>query len=177
MRSLYEVSGQELRWEKPKWLKRRYELRAGEEVVATLVRSGGSKAIGEWSGGRYCFSQKGWFNLRILVGDDAITDANAPLATFTRRGGVLTLADGRRLLWVKLGFWKSKRVWSDGAAALVEFDAASGYASPQVTITDEGARLTELPLLLLLGEYLIVRAREETDAASAATTAAIIASA
>src|SRR5262249_49967779 len=105
MRSLYEVSGEEMRWEKPKWLKRRYELRAGEEVVATLVRSGGSKAIGEWSGGRYLFSQKGWFKLRILVGEDATTGVNAALAIFTRRGGVLTLADGRTLLWMKPGFW------------------------------------------------------------------------
>lgn len=176
MRSLFEAGG-ELRWIKPKWLKRQYELRAGEEVVATLVRSGGSGAIGEWSGGRYIFSQKGWLNARILVSDGAAKGAGAPLVTFTRRGGVLTLADGRTLLWVKPGFWKSKRVWSHGVAALVKFDPASGYASPQVTITEEGARLAELPLLLLLGEYLIVRAREEADAASATTTATIVASA
>jgi hypothetical protein len=176
MRSLYEFSGEDLRWVKPKWFKRQYELRAGEEVVATLKRSGGSKAIGEWSGGRYVFSQKGWFNSQILVGDDAATGANTPQATFTRRGGVLTLADGHTLSWVKPGFWKSRRVWSDGAASLVEFDPASGYASPQVTITPEGARLAELPMLLLLGQYLIVRAREESDAASAATTATIVAS-
>ena len=55
-------------------------------------------------------------------------------------------------------------------------ESASGYASPQVTVTGKGARLAELPLLLLLGEYLIVRAREETDAADAATTATIVAS-
>jgi hypothetical protein len=175
MQSLCEVDG-ELRWVKPKWLKRSYELRAGEEVVATLVRSGGSKAIGEWSGGRYAFSQKGWFNQRILVGDGATTDANTPLATFTRRGGVLTLADGRTLFWRKPSVWKSRHVWSDGAASLVEFDPASGYASPRVTIAPEGTSLDELPLLLLLGQYLIVRAREETDAASAATVATIIAS-
>lgn len=176
MRSLYEVSSERLRWEKPKWLKRRYELRAGEEVVATLTRTGGSKAIGEWSGGRCLFSQKRWFNQQILVSDDATTGVDAPLATFTRRGGVLTLTDGRTLFWVKPSFWRSRRVWSDGAVTLIEFDPASGYASPRVTITSEGARLAELPLLLLLGEYLIVRAREETDAASAATTATIVAS-
>jgi hypothetical protein len=175
MRSLNEVDG-ELRWIKPKWLKRQYELRAGDEVVATLVRSGGSGAVGEWSGGRYVFSQKGWFNQRILVGDGATTDAETPLATFTRRGGVLTLADGRTLFWRRLSVWRSRRVWSDGAASLVEFDPASGYASPRVTIAPGAGHLDELPLLLLLGQYLIVRAREESDAASAATTAAIIAS-
>src|SRR5690242_14181640 len=145
MRSLYEVSDEELRWEKPKWLKRRYELRAGDEIVAMLVRSGGSGALGEWSGGRYRFIQKGWFNPRVLVGGDPFTDQGMPLATFTRRGGVLTLNDGRMLLWVKPGFWKSKRMWSDGAASLVEFDPASGYAAPHVTVTEEGARLAELP--------------------------------
>jgi hypothetical protein len=176
MRSLYEVVGEELRWVKPKWLKRQYELRAGEEVIATLVRSGGSNAIGEWSEGRYVFSQKGWFNQRVLVGDDTSAGVLAPLATFTRRGGILTLTDGRTLFWVKPSFWRSKRVWSDGAASLVEFDPASGYASPRVTITPEGAHLAELPLLLLLGEYLIVRAREEADAASAAAATTVVAS-
>jgi hypothetical protein len=176
MRSLDEVSGEALRWVKPKWFKHQYELRAGEEVVATLVRSGGSGGVGEWSGGRYSFFQKGWFNQRIFVGDDAVIEDNAPLATFTRRDGVLTLADGRTLFWKKPSFWKSRRVWSDGAASLVEFDPASGYASPQVTISPEGAYLDELPLLLLLGQYLIVRGREEADATSAATTATIVAS-
>jgi hypothetical protein len=174
MRSLYKISGEELRWVKPKWLKRQYELRAGEEVVATLARSSGSNAIGEWSGGRYVFSQKGWFNQRILVGADA--DAVAPLATFTRRGGVLTLAGGRTLFWRKPSVWKSRRVWSDGSATLVEFNPASGYSSPRVMITPEGARLAKLPLLLLLGEYLIARAREDEDTASAATSVAIGAS-
>jgi hypothetical protein len=173
MRSLYEVSDEELRWEKPKWLKRRYELRAGDEIVATLVRSGGSGALGEWSGGRYRFIQKGWFNPRVLVGGDPFTDRDLPLAIFARRGGVLTLNDGRTLLWVKPGFWKSKRVWMDGETALVAFDPASGYASLVVTIAPEGAHLAELPLLLLLGEYLIVRAREEADTASVAATTVV----
>jgi hypothetical protein len=173
MRSLYEVSGNELRWVKQKWVKRQYELRAGEEIVATLARSGGSGAIGEWSGGRSYFSQKGWFNQRVVVSDDTCADVLAPLATFTRRGGILALADGRTLFWVKPGFWRSRRVWSDGAATLAEFDPASGYASPRLTITEEGARLAELPLLLLLGEYLIVRAREEADTASVAATTVV----
>jgi hypothetical protein len=173
MRSLYEVSGEELCWVKQKWLTRQHELRAGEEVVATLVRSGGSGAIGEWSEGRYYFSQQGWFNQRILVGDGAVPDVVTPLASFIRRGGVLTLTDGRTVFWITPRCWKSSRVWSDGAATLVEFDPASGYASPQVTITEEGARLAEMPVLLLLGEYLIVRAREVADVASVAATAVV----
>jgi len=173
MRSLEDIGGEELRWVKPKWLKRQYDLRAGEEVVATLTMSGGSKAIGEWSGWRYYFSQKGWFNQRILVGDGAAPDVVTPLATLTRRGGILTLADGHTLFWRKPSVWKSRRVWSDGAATLTEFDPASGYASPRVTITEEGARLAELPLLLLLGEYLIVRAREEADVANVAATTVV----
>jgi len=172
MQSLYEVGG-ELRWVKPKWLKRYYELRAGDSVVATLTRAGGSGAVGEWSGGRYRFAQKGWFHPRIVVSGDPLMETDAPLATFTRGDSVLTFAEGRTFFWRKPSRWKSKRVWMDGATPLVEFDPASGYAAPVVTNTPEGARLAELPLLLLLGKYLIVRAREETDAAA---TAAIIAS-
>jgi hypothetical protein len=175
MQSLDAVGGEELRWVKPKRLKRRYELRAGEEAVATLTRFGATGATGEWNGGRYVFSQKGWFNQRIFVRGDPTTSDAAPLATFTRRDGVLTFADGRTLVWKKPNRWRSKRVWLDGAAPLVEFDPANGYASPRVTITPEGAPRAELPLLLLLGEYLIVRAREDADAVSA-TTATIVAS-
>jgi hypothetical protein len=137
---------------------------------AQLLATG---ATGEWNGGRYFFSQKGWFNQRILVRGEPTTGDVAPLATFTRRGGVLTFADGRTLAWKKPSVWRSKRIWMDGAASLVEFDPANGYASPRVTITPEGAPLAELPLLLLLGQYLIVRTREDADAASAATTTII----
>jgi hypothetical protein len=176
MRSLYDIGADELRWVKPRWWKRRYELRAGDEVVATLARSGGSGAIGEWSSGRYRFFQKGWFRPRVLVSSDPLGDTDTPLATYTGRDGALTFADGRVFFWRKPGKWRSKRVWMDSAATLIAFDPASGYTPAQVTIASEGARLAELPLLLLLGEYLIVRAREDADAASAATTTAIIAS-
>jgi len=176
MRSLYDIGAEELRWVKPRWWKRRYELRAGDEVAATLARGGGSGAIGEWSSGRYRFVHKGWFRPRVLVSSEPLGDADTPLATYTGRDGALTLANGRVFFWRKPGTWRSKREWMDSAATLVAFDPASGYTPAHVTIAPEGARLAELPLLLLLGEYLIVRAREEADAASAATTAAIIAS-
>jgi hypothetical protein len=176
MQSLYDVSGEELRWVKLHWWKRQYELRAGDNVVATLARAGGSGASGEWSGGRYRFSQKGWFHPRVFVSRDPEVDAETALATFTRRDGILVFADGHAFYWKKPGRWRSTRVWMDSAAPFITFDPASGYAPVHVTITPDGALLSELPLLLLLGEYLIVRAREDADAASAATTTAIIAS-
>ncbi len=38
----------ELLWVKPKWSRLRFELRAGDEVVATLDWTRGSRALARW---------------------------------------------------------------------------------------------------------------------------------
>jgi len=183
MDALRDAIGSELQWVKPRWTKLQFELRAGETVVATLAWARGSRAVGEWVEGQYLFSREGWLRPRILV-RSARTEATAaagapdePIATFAYRGGALTFPDGRAFLWKKPKRLTTERVWVDSAATvLVRVRPARWGATAAVTIQPEAAGLPELPLLVLLGQYLVVLAAQDAAAASAAGTVAVIAS-
>ncbi len=62
------------------------------------------------------------------------------------------------------------------ATALVRFRPAAWHPTAAVTIQPEAATLPELPLLVLLGQYLVVLASQDAAAASTAGTVAVIAS-
>lgn len=185
MRMLHEVRRDELVWVKPKWSRFFFELRAGETVVATLAWTGGSRAVAECAGARYRFSREGWLRQRILVregasggasGDDAPEET---VATFARRrgDGTLTFPDGRTFLWRKPRVWTSERVWADrNETVLVRFNPVTRESPVTVLSQPPAADLAELPLLILLGQYLIVLAAQEAAAAGTAATIAVIAS-
>jgi hypothetical protein len=185
MRMLHEVHRDELVWVRPKWSRFFFELRAGETVVATLAWTGGSRAAAECAGAQYRFSREGWLRPRILVREGATgrpTGAGAPeetVATFVRRrgGGTLTFPDGRTFLWRKLRVWTSERVWADvNETVLVRFNPVTRESPVTVSSQPQAAELAELPLLILLGQYLVVLAAQDAAAAGTAATVAVIAS-
>jgi len=165
----------ELLWVKPTWYRLRFELRAGETLVATLASDHRSHALAQWGESQYQFSRQGWLRPRIVVRAAQSNDAAEPLATFLPRSGTLAFPDGRTLAWKKPKRLTGERIWVDAAATeLVRFHPAK-HSTVMVTTRLEAARRPELPLLILLGQYLIVLAGQD-EASVAATTVAIIAS-
>ena len=156
MRMLHEVRRDELVWVRPKWSRFFFELCAGETVVATLAWTGGSRAVAECAGA-----------------------PEETVATFVRRrgGGTLTFSDGRTFLWRKLRVWTSERVWADvNEMVLVRFNPVTRESPVTVSSEPQAADLAELPLLILLGQYLVVLAAQDAAAAGTAATVAVIAS-
>jgi hypothetical protein len=181
MQRLHDIDGSaELRWIKPKRSQRRFELHAGEAVVATLTWTRGASAIGRWADEQYRFGRQGWFRQRVLVheGDgDASGVPDEPIATFAQRGGTLTFSDGRTFLWQKPKRWTNERVWVDSAGAvLARFSPANGQTTVTLASEPQVARAPELPLLVLLGQYLLVLAAQDAEAASTAAVVAVVAS-
>ena len=197
MRTLNDISGVELRWAKPKRSKLQFELRAGqtpdedtgEPALATMSWTRGSQAIGQWAGGEYRFSREGWLRPRALVraatspATDTVADAAAantadePIATFAQHGGALTFPDGRTVLWKKPKRLANDRLWVDSAGTvLVSFHAGNWRTPVAVTSQFDATALPELPLLLLLGQYLLVLSSQDDEAAITASVAAVIAS-
>jgi hypothetical protein len=172
MRPISENTTGELRWLKPSRRKSDYELRAGDDLVATLTWTRGSNATGQTASATYRFSRQGWLRPRILVheGDAAPTPAlGEAIATFTQRGGALTFPDGRTFLWKKPKRWTNERIWADPAATeLLRFSPSR----TQTTVTITSSTAPELPLLILLGQYLLVLAQQ--DALVATTAAATV---
>jgi hypothetical protein len=170
--------GAELIWVKPRRSKSQFELHAGEATVATLEWSGSTRAVALWGERHYQFSRHGWLRPRILVhavdssqvGEEG--EAGTPIATFAQHGGVLSFPDGQSFLWKKPKWLTNERIWVDGAATeLVRFHPAR-RGSVAVMTPPETAHQVERPLLILLGQYLIVLAARDAEAAGTAAAAA-----
>src|SRR3982074_1250153 len=97
MRSISEMAGQELVWAQPSVMKQAFELRAGDEVVATLVFQRSSLARAETARKSWTFRREGFWHPRVTV-RPADSDQNEALfrPSWTG-GGSLELGDGRQL--------------------------------------------------------------------------------
>ena len=96
MRSIFTATGQELSWHQPKGLRRHFELRIGDEVLATLrwETNFGSLATAETAEGRWTFKRVGFWRPKVTV---RAAGSDADLAVFEPRwtgSGTLTLASG-----------------------------------------------------------------------------------
>jgi hypothetical protein len=152
---LAEVAGQDLIWVQPKVSKPEYELRAATTVVTSLRGS-----CGECEGHSWTFKLEGWLRRRVTVqAPDPVADG----AVFRWRradGGTLDLPEGRIL---HIGVAQDSlpprfdMLEPDGTP-LVHFQTRAGCDASErlVEIEKEAATLFELPLLVVLGEYLAV---------------------
>jgi hypothetical protein len=159
-------------WVKPKWSRLQFELRAGNTVVATLEWSRGRQALGRWGGTSYRFSQKGWLRPRVLIWSAAAPDADAPLATFEVHSGTLTLSNGRAAYWRKPRRLTREHIWvNDTGVELARFSPERRRTVVSTLLVPD--QDPDLVLLILLGQYLMVSAAQDAEAA---TTAAVVAS-
>ncbi|HEX3630717.1 MAG TPA: hypothetical protein VHW91_09625, partial [Candidatus Dormibacteraeota bacterium] len=67
MRPLAEVAGQELLWVQPSARKREHELRAGDDVGATLAFQRGSLANAAAAEGEWTFKRQGFWHPRVTA--------------------------------------------------------------------------------------------------------------
>jgi hypothetical protein len=176
VRPIAETGGQELLWVQPAALKREHELRAGDEVVATLRFQRGSLADAEADGGHWTFKRQGFWHPTVTVRTAGSDD---DLAVFHPRwvgGGTLEFPDGRAVQLSSANFWQSEWVWQDGEKPLIRFKGRHGLVKARgaVEIEPEDAARPDLAMLVLLGWYLILlHAEDSTAATSAASVAAV----
>jgi len=169
-RSLREFADVSPRWVQPDVTDRRYELRAGDVVVATLCWGNpwGSLATGETAEGRWTLKRAGFLQPRVTIRVTG-SDAQAGIVTLHWAGnGDVQLADGHAFRWTRTGFWHSEWAFtSTGGELLVVFKpkfVMMGFEA-EIEIEARALSLPELSLLALLGWYLMVLINEETTAA------------
>lgn len=178
MLTFQQMAGQPLTWEQPKRAAHRYELRAGDTTLATLRWESAfhARAIAQTAdGAAWSFERKGFGGSSVLVSSSFSTGA-----TFKRFGwgsnGQLTLPDGRAWRWEQQGHWGTSWAWlgTDGQP-LVKLQQQAGFfkMTGLVQIAPGAESLPELPLLVLLGWYLMVIMADDA-ATSAAVTAVVI---
>ena len=173
MRKIADLIGGELKWEQPSALKMDYELRAADELVATLhFRSSfGSFATGESADGCWTFKRVGFWQTKATV---RRCDTDDDIAVFKNNtwssGGTLELSDGRTLQ-ATTSFWKTNLAFSnESGETLIEFKTAGLLRlSATVAIKPSLVNMPELPWIVMLGWYLVVMMYR--DAAMTAATA------
>lgn len=152
---LAEVAGQELIWVRPAMSRPDYELRAAGTVLATLRGHLGESEHHSWT-----FKREGWFRRRVTV---HALDSDVDVGVFRWRwaeGGTLELPDGKTLHFGAAKNSSPLRCeWreTDGTP-LVRYQTRPGFDMSEalVEIEQEAAAHSDLPLLVVLGEYLTV---------------------
>ena len=153
--TIAEVAGQELIWVQPMLSRPDYELRAAAIVVASLRGHRGESANRSWT-----FKREGRLRRRVTV-HAADSDLTAAVFRWRRaEGGTMELPEGRILHFGAAQGTSSLRCdWLEpDGKPLVHFQTRAGFDMSEalVEIEHDAAQLPELPLLVVLGEYLTV---------------------
>ena len=151
-----------------------FELRAADEVAATLRFERASLARGETADQQWTFKREGFWHPQVTI---RVPDSDVNVAVFRPAwtgGGTLELP-GQNLRFGAANFWHSQWDWLDATdKPLVHFKSRAGLLKMdgQVDIETDAASLPELPLLVVLGWYLLILFARDSAAAGGAAAAA-----
>jgi hypothetical protein len=173
MRALRDAAPSTLSWQQPRAMRAEYELRAGDELLAILRKSGafGMPMEAEIGTARFTLKTEGFLHSRITVRE---AGATGEPAVFGRTGflgkGQLALPDGRSYRWRMTSFWGGRWAFLDDSdRPLVSFTSRNRFfrTGCDVEIAPGALARPELPLLILLGWYLLLRMREDSASSAA----------
>jgi hypothetical protein len=171
-----------LRWVQPRAHEHWYELRSGRQLLATLIwePGHGSVAVAESGQSRWTFKQVGFHNRHVTV-REAGTAAN--VAVYRPRwvgDGSVQFPDGRTYRWRSSDLRGSEWCFQDSSGhSLLSFRCELEQATlsalfrkqAHVEVHRSGQARPELPLLMLLGWYLLILRRQDARVAAGATVA------
>jgi hypothetical protein len=169
-------AGQDLKWVQPSAGKQAYELRAGDDVIGSLVWQRGSLAVGEVGDRRWTIQREGFWRTRVAVRVQDSELNTVVLQPSWRGGGIIKLTSGRIVRFKAANIWESQWDWQEaGGEALVRFRSRREFIKlgADLEITRAAAGFPQVSLLAVLGWYLIVLgARDSAVGSSAAVIAA-----
>ena len=175
MRSIREFPGRELKWTQPKLLNKYFELLSGEDLVGSLrwEKSFGSLAAAEASERQWTFKRGGFLRPHVTVREADSTETIALFEANWGGTGSVQYRGGQPIRWVSSGFWRSRWMWlSDSGAEIAAFSSDHKFMKTEgrLEVSAHGAEVPELPLLALLGWYLLILAAEDTAAVMVMTS-------
>jgi hypothetical protein len=165
MRTIRQVAGRELLWV---WAgdKKAYELRAGDEVAASLRWERESLASGETGDQRWTFNQEGFWYPPVTVQVPGSDDEATLFRPSWRGGGTLEFEADREFRFVSANLWNTQWDWLDERGrSLVHFKILGGFFSSksQVVIEKRARTSPETPLLVVLGWYRLIQNARDTQ--------------
>ncbi len=177
MKRLKDLVGRELKWIQPQVTRREFELRDGEEVVATLsFRSTfGSLATAQTAEGSWTFKRVGFWQTHVTICPAGSTDEIGAFRNNTwSAGGTLELPKGPAYR-ANSNMWATRYGFQDAAGEpLIQFTKIGGvfHRSSMVVVSPAAADLAEMPWMVALGWYLAIKMQDDSAGAAAAAAAA-----
>jgi hypothetical protein len=183
MKSIKNITNEQLNWMQPKATHQYYELRTQDEVYGSLnfPKSSGSLAEAESSDGKWTLKRVGFFHTKITIrnsGEDKDLAIFKPNMMAT--SGLLEFANGNKFQWEASNFWATRFEFRDEhGEALVSF--RSGVedlklkdwfkTQARVEIPHGKNNFEEISLLVLLGWYLIIVLQMDSAAGAVVSAA------
>jgi hypothetical protein len=185
-KTLSTVAGGPLYWIQPKTFERRFELRAGDgSLVASLrwERACGTLATAVSAEGGWTFKRVGFLNPRVTVREVGGEENVAIYYPKFWGDGVLECPGGRVYQWRSTNFWRNHWCFADADGnVLLCFKPGRGKSrwsdlfktQAIVDVEPQGQAVAELPLLVLLGWYLMILHQDDAAAGAAAAASAAV---
>ncbi len=168
MQPLDAVRGQEWVWSRPRILTRRWELKAGDALLATLDSVGllGGGALATTASGAWRLRHVGMLRGRLEVSADGATTTLGQFRPGWFGAGTFECS-ARRLRWHRDDFLGRRWEFVDEHEhPLVAFVRRPAWvrSTTAVHATDAGHACPELPLLVVLGFQLLLVMQRQAQA-------------
>jgi hypothetical protein len=171
MRAMAAFVDHTLTWTKPRVFQSKYELRFGDELVATLCfkKFFRSAAIAECGDGCWMFDRVGAFKRRSVV---RLCSSDAIVGTFKKNtwkeGGCLELSDGRKFTALA-SLWKNTLEFQTDIGEILIHTKTRGVFRPSTTVQmyRKCLHVPEFPWMVMLGLYLFVMMKRDAAARAA----------
>lgn len=170
LRALSNAFGEAWMWTRPKLWRRRYELRAGADVLAVLESRASlrSDVSVESATGRWRLRHEGLLRGRVRVIHEGHSGDAALFRPRWFGAGDVTTQRGDVLRWHRGDFWGRRWEMVDtGGLSRLTFARAPAFFSLdiQVQVAEHARRDPELEPLVMLGFYLLLLMARQAHAA------------
>lgn len=170
LKALLDTPEREWVWTRPKLLSRVWELRAGDEVVATLESRSwlGVHMTGETAAGRWDLRHEGLLRGRAVLRREGEEAERLVFRPGWFGAGEIRRAGGEPLLWKRGDVWGRRwRLLDRDGHAQLEFTRRPAFlkSSTAVEASDAGRALGDLAELVLLGFFLVRMLERQAHAA------------
>lgn len=172
MKPIGDFAALQLQWDESPEVKQRYDLRTGDELLATLAFERRTLANAECAAGRWTFKREGFWRPQVTIREIGSESNLAVFRPHLGGGGELSAGDGEPYHFKSANFWSTEWIWQHQDRTLVAYKRGDGFGMKAgVDIAPEARQLPQLSLLVVLGWYLMVLFAQDVAVQSGAAAA------
>jgi hypothetical protein len=179
MKSMKAVDLGRLKWKQKRFAVDDFELRSGKDLVGVMYWTKwlSDLAVAKSVDGRWHLDRPGFFRDRVIVSEQESEEEIAVFDIDWFGEGTLTFVGGRSYQWYRTkAFCNHWALANEDEEVLFEIREGTRWFKHEavVVLYIAAEKEADLPLLILIGWYLVIMAIQDSAAVVAATTAAVM---